>query len=101
MTGNGRDRRALYQRCRGIDTARVARDAGLEVRKRAGRQWCRCPFHGERTPSLMMDARGRWYCFGCGRSGDAVAFYALWHRVGMHAAALALRAQYLYGEGGR
>ncbi|MCZ7532817.1 MAG: DNA primase [Acidimicrobiia bacterium] len=30
-----------------------------------------CPFHSEKTPSLSIDgARGLYYCFGCGKSGD-------------------------------
>lgn len=34
-----------------------------------------CPFHDERTPSLVAwRASGRFYCFGCQRTGDVVAF---------------------------
>ena len=34
-----------------------------------------CPFHGDVNPSLMIDLKeNRWYCFGCGRSGDAQKF---------------------------
>lgn len=34
-----------------------------------------CPFHGEKTPSLMIsDAKGIFKCFGCGKSGNAVGF---------------------------
>jgi DNA primase len=44
--------------------------------KRSGRQWmARCPMHGERTPSLSVSPeKGVYYCFGCGRSGDAITF---------------------------
>ncbi|MFT5201020.1 MAG: DNA primase [Candidatus Aldehydirespiratoraceae bacterium] len=44
--------------------------------KRSGRQWmARCPMHGERTPSLSVSPeKGVYYCFGCGRSGDAISF---------------------------
>ncbi|MCY3849406.1 MAG: DNA primase [Acidimicrobiaceae bacterium] len=44
--------------------------------KRSGRNWmARCPLHGERTPSLSVNAeRGVYYCFGCQRSGDAITF---------------------------
>lgn len=49
-----------------------ARDAtaryGLEV-NRHGK--ARCPFHNERTPSMSFKG-GRYHCFGCGASGDAV-----------------------------
>ncbi|GAA4662588.1 DNA primase [Bartonella pachyuromydis] len=37
--------------------------------------WCCCPFHGEKTPSFHCDDRkGRYYCFGCGISGDIFTF---------------------------
>ncbi|EJF78677.1 DNA primase [Candidatus Bartonella washoeensis] len=37
--------------------------------------WCCCPFHGEKTPSFHCDDRkGRYYCFGCGVSGDIFTF---------------------------
>ncbi len=40
--------------------------------KRSGRSvMAICPFHGEKTPSLSIDAaRGLYHCFGCGKSGD-------------------------------
>ena len=44
--------------------------------KRSGRSFmARCPLHGERTPSLSISPeKGVYYCFGCGRSGDAITF---------------------------
>lgn len=43
----------------------------------------RCPAHDDKTPSLHLyrdkgDERGgSFYCFSCGRSGDAIGFIAL------------------------
>ncbi|MCP3425085.1 DNA primase [Rothia sp. AR01] len=34
-----------------------------------------CPFHDERTPSFHIRPQmGTYHCFGCGESGDAIAF---------------------------
>ena len=40
-----------------------------------GDHWACCPFHGETTPSFHCeDKKGRYYCFGCGASGDHFRF---------------------------
>lgn len=41
-----------------------------------------CPFHSEQTPSFtIFEETGRFYCFGCGATGDVIDFYRLIHRV--------------------
>ena len=40
-----------------------------------GDYWGCCPFHGEKSPSFHCeDRKGRYYCFGCGASGDHFRF---------------------------
>lgn len=37
--------------------------------------WLSCPFHSDKTPSFKIDTdKQRFYCFGCGVSGDSIAF---------------------------
>jgi DNA primase len=44
--------------------------------KRVGRRFVGlCPFHQEKTPSFNVNPEmGRYYCFGCNASGDAISF---------------------------
>lgn len=50
----------------------VLRRFGVAVeRASGGRQRCRCPLHGEKTPSFyVFEDRRSWHCFGCHQGGD-------------------------------
>jgi hypothetical protein len=48
----------------------IEQDLGQPVRRGSWLFW-RCPFHEDQTPSLGVKD-GRYYCFGCGKWGDAV-----------------------------
>ncbi len=45
----------------------------VQLTKRGGRWWGRCPFHDERTPSfcLIPPENRTYYCYGCGATGDS------------------------------
>src|SRR5207302_576267 len=45
------------------------------LRKAGARLTGRCPFHEERTPSFSVNPVEKlFYCFGCGKGGDMIAF---------------------------
>jgi DNA primase len=45
------------------------------LRRTGARFTGRCPFHEERTPSFSVNAVDKlFYCFGCGKGGDAISF---------------------------
>ena len=57
------------------DAVDIVEIAGAQTKlQRAGRKWKGlCPFHKEKTPSFQIDAeQGLYYCFGCGKGGDAI-----------------------------
>ena len=62
-----------------------------------------CPFHLERTPSFSVNATlGRFVCFGCSRSGDAIQFTEEMEHVSFESAARSLARRFgvaLSGDG--
>ena len=64
--------RNMYESIKAAVTARQAAESfGLTV-NRSG--MATCPFHEDHTPSLKLDQR--YYCFGCGATGDVIDFTA-------------------------
>lgn len=64
--------------------------------KRAGTYYKgNCPIHAERTPSFTVSPhRGIYYCFGCSKGGDAIAFLAEVERCTAREAALSLAERF-------
>ncbi len=56
----------------------VGKRVSWDARKsnaRKGDYWACCPFHGEKSPSFHAEeAKGRFYCFGCQKKGNAIDF---------------------------
>jgi DNA primase len=47
----------------------------VELTRKGGRFWGRCPFHTEKTPSFSVSPeQGLFYCFGCQAGGSAIQF---------------------------
>ncbi|MEO2261522.1 CHC2 zinc finger domain-containing protein [Dorea sp. YH-dor228] len=59
----------------------------------------RCIFHKDNTPSMKVDRR--YYCFGCGCTGDAVDFTAQLFGLGAREAAVKLAADFGISYGGK
>ena len=54
---------------------------GIGVQKVGSRHKCLCPFHSEKTPSMVLYPNNTFYCFGCLRGGDAVTFLMKYHGI--------------------
>lgn len=53
----------------------IGRHTDLKARAGGREKVGLCPFHAERTPSFEVnDAKGQYYCHGCGKRGDAFTF---------------------------
>lgn len=63
---------------REIEIDKVAERLGMELRNEsATRKLTLCPFHGDKTPSLLIDtsrdkSAQHYHCFACGEHGDAI-----------------------------
>lgn len=51
----------------------LAREYGIRLKKNGSHYICLCPFHSEKTPSMVLYKDG-YKCFGCGEAGDAISF---------------------------
>lgn len=68
-----------------VTTRQAAEHYGIRVGRNG--MAC-CPFHNDRTPSMKVDSR--YYCFGCGATGDVIDFVASLHNLGKKDAAIRL-----------
>ncbi len=68
-----------------VTTRQAAERYGIHVNRNG---MCLCPFHNDKNPSMKADRR--FYCFGCGTTGDVVDFVSRLHGIGSREAALML-----------
>lgn len=84
-----------------VDEVRAAADlvgllsSYLTLRRSGNRLRALCPFHQEKTPSFYVDeAKQLFYCFGCGKGGDAFKFVMLQEKVDFKEAVQLLGERY-------
>ena len=79
-----------------VTTRQAAERYGLNVNRNG---MAVCPFHRDRHPSMKVDCR--YYCFGCGATGDVIDFVSLLHGISAKEAALMLARDFsiLCGDG--
>lgn len=85
------DERSRHRSHPGCSSPACGRRRLAEVR-RAGNEWkaC-CPFHQDRSPSFtIFDGGQRFFCFGCGESGDVLDYVQRLHGVTLPEAAAML-----------
>ena len=68
-----------------VTTRQAAERYGIRVERNG---MCRCPFHDDSTPSMKLDRR--YYCFGCGATGDVIDFVSRLRGIGNKDAAILL-----------
>ena len=68
-----------------VTTRQAAERYGIRVERNG---MCRCPFHEDKTPSMKLDRR--YYCFGCGATGDVIDFVSRLRGIGSKEAAISL-----------
>lgn len=68
-----------------VTTRQAAERYGIHVNRNG---MCVCPFHNDKNPSMKVDRR--FYCFGCGATGDVIDFVSRLHGIGSKEAALML-----------
>lgn len=68
-----------------VTTRQAAKRYGIRVERNG---MCRCPFHDDSTPSMKLDRR--YYCFGCGTTGDVIDFVSQLRGIGSKEAAILL-----------
>ena len=75
-----------------VTTRQAAERYGVPV-NRSG--MVKCPFHEDHNPSMKVD--DRFYCFGCGNSGDVIDFTARLFGLSPYAAAKKLEVDFGIG----
>lgn len=77
-----------------IDIKTIVEDLGFTILQH---RRIKCPFHDDLSPSLVFYPfpQNEFHCFGCGKHGDGISFYADVNQIDMKAAVKQLAISYL------
>ncbi|WP_038242456.1 CHC2 zinc finger domain-containing protein, partial [Xenorhabdus szentirmaii] len=71
----------------------LVRQQGRPLKKRGADYVLRCPFHAEKTPSMVITpAKNLYHCFGCGAAGSVLDWIIQTEGVSLNAGIKRLRA---------
>ena len=86
----------IEQLKRGVSVAKLAEAHGVKLRKHGADLLGLCPFHADRTPSLVIaPAKNLWHCLGaCGTGGSAIDWVMRAEGVSFRHAVEKLRADF-------
>jgi DNA primase len=81
----------LIQQIKEVDLVEIFSDLGFQVVKRK----LKCPFHDDKTPSMMVYPENWYHCFGCGKHGDVFNFYQQYFDLDFKHALMQLATRYV------
>ena len=93
-----RDQATWFDVGKGISAKDAADRIGIPLKQHGIRHVAKCFLHDEKTASLTFYDDGRFYCFSCKASGDAVELYKLYYKLDSSAAAKQLLADFGLSE---
>ncbi|NYA45258.1 hypothetical protein HZI31_18350 [Serratia fonticola] len=77
---------------RSVSLVTLVRSQGHKLRKQGKDYVLLCPFHQEKTPSLVISPdKNLYHCFGCGAAGSVVDWVMKTHSVSLPKAVALLR----------
>lgn len=85
---------SLFDACKGIQASDAAQKVGIPLTQNGSRYWAHCFLHEDKTKSMVFYDDGRFHCFSCKASGDAVKLYELFYEMSPVNAASRLMADY-------
>lgn len=84
--------------CKQISAKEAADRAGIPLTQHGKRYLAKCFLHDDHHASLSFYDDGRYYCFSCKASGDAVKLYELYYNLSPNDAAKRLLADFGLAE---